>query len=223
MSTNLAYAIPNVASPQHDFEEQPRRIRVITTRAQRRARPKATYGIVASAVVFAIFMAQLLLTISLSSGAYTIAGLQSAEKTSGRVQSSLEEKLHTLSSAQNLAANAQELGMVGASTPAYLRLSNGSVAGTPVPAAAGAPSTVANGSTDSVPNSLLAAIPVISPTNPGQAGSNASDSSVPSTESTKAPASKPVTTVTPITKSATTDQNASQSSDPNVLPSPNTH
>jgi hypothetical protein len=203
MSTNLAYSLP-APLRQGEEEQTRRRVRIVTTRAQRRARPKATYALVAIGVVFGIFMAQLLLTIALSGGAYSIANLQNDERDLGRVQSSLQEKINTLGSAQNLAANAQQLGMVGASTPAYLRASDGSVAGTPVPAGTGAPSTVANGSTDSVPNSLLDNVPVISGAKTGNGVSNAQDSDPSGTQSTG-------------------DTSTNGTLDPNVLPSPLTH
>jgi hypothetical protein len=208
-------AVPNRRELQPT--DDPRRIRIVTTRAQRRARPKAVYAVVAIGVVFVIFMAQLLLTIALSSGAYRIASLQTSEKSLGRVQSSLQERLNTLGSVQNLAANAQELGMVSAATPSYLKLSTGVVAGVPTATPAGAPTTVANGSTDSVPNSLLVNVPVISPTQPGHGASNAADSATTTTESTG-----DATTTDPKSSVGTASPTVGVA-DPNALPSPNTH
>jgi hypothetical protein len=164
----------------------PQRVQIITTRAQRRARPKLVYALGAITVIFAIFLAQLLITIALSGGAYTITDLQSTGQALGRTASSLNEKLDTLGSSQNLQANALALGMVNSSQAAFLRLSNGSVLGTATAAgSATLPSAGQNGSTDSVPNSLLTNIPLIKPTGAGHGDSNAQVSQGDNTQSTK--------------------------------------
>ncbi|MEJ1230264.1 MAG: hypothetical protein WDM88_06065 [Galbitalea sp.] len=89
MSTNLAYAVPMrrpiPLRPEEDLDDapRPRRVQVVTTWAQRRSRPKLVYALGAVVVIFVIFLAQLLITIALSSGAYRITDLQSASVTSG--------------------------------------------------------------------------------------------------------------------------------------------
>jgi hypothetical protein len=186
MSTNLAYA-PGLRRPAVEpaGAEPQGRVQIITTRAQRRARPKLVYALGAVAVIFAIFLAQLLITIALSSGAYTITDLQSTQQSLGRTQSSLGEKLDTLGSSQNLQANALALGMVNSSQAAFLRLSNGSVLGTATAAgSASLPTATANGSTDSVPNSLLSDVPLIKSTGAGHGDANATVSTVNNSQST---------------------------------------
>jgi hypothetical protein len=217
MSANLAYAMP-ARSPREVLEaapQYPRRVQVVTTRAQRRARPKLTYALGAIAVIFAIFLAQLLITIALSGGAYTITDLQSTQQALGRTASSLNEKLNTLGSSQNLQANALALGMVGSSQAAFLRLSNGSVLGSATAAGSAAAPTTQNGSSDSVPNSLLTDIPLIKSTGAGHGDSNASNSHASNSESTQGGASTASTgTVAPA--SPPPPQNGD-------LPSPVTH
>jgi hypothetical protein len=180
MSATLAYAPrPSGAAMRRptdalEIVPQPRRVQIVTTRAQRRARPKLVYALGATGVLFAIFLAQLLITIALSGGAYTITGLQSTEQNLGRTASSLGEKLDTLGSSQNLQANALALGMVSSSQAAFLRLSDGSVLGTATPAGAPViPTGTDNASADSVPNSLLATIPLIKSTGAGHGVANA--------------------------------------------------
>ena len=63
MSTNLAYARPLAADlderrPLKDLTVVPttRRVQIVTTRAQRRARPKIVYALGATGVLFAIFL-----------------------------------------------------------------------------------------------------------------------------------------------------------------------
>jgi hypothetical protein len=201
MSANLAYAAP-LRRPRESLEvapQYPRRVHIVTTRAQRRARPKLVYALGATAVIFAIFLAQLLITIALSGGAYAITDLQSSQQELGRTASSLNERLNTLGSSQNLQANALALGMVGSSQAAFLRLSNGSVLGTAIAAGSSAFFTTAqNASSDSVPNSLLTDIPLIKSTGAGHGDANASNSQGDNSESTQGGASTASTgTVTP--------------------------
>jgi hypothetical protein len=226
MSGNLAYATP-MRRPREEEHSAPAtpRVRIVTTRAQRRARPKLAYALGATAVIFAIFLVQLLITISLSSGAYKIDGLQATQQNLGRTESSLNERIDTLDSSQNLQANAVALGMVASSRAAFLRLSDGAVLGTAAPAAgrtATISSLMINGAKGSVPNSLLTDIPVISSptslvssTGTGHGGSNATDTTSGNTESTQgntAPA-----------QAGSTSQASPPSSDSGDLPSPVTH
>jgi hypothetical protein len=221
MSTNLAYATPrrrpfDDRSEALEGEEQPLHIQIVTTRAQRRARPRIVYGLVATAIVFGIFVAQLLLTIALAGGAYNIASLQQKQVEYGRVASTLSEKLDTVGSTQNLAANATALGMVPSSSQAFLRLSDGKVLGHP--SAAGAKAGQAkSGADSSVPNSLLTGLPLAKPTASGHGDPNTgktdSNNSQSNTGSTKPAAPSG-------TQSSGTSTSSSNSGD---LPSPQTH
>ncbi|MCU1471093.1 MAG: hypothetical protein JWQ39_2242 [Glaciihabitans sp.] len=178
MSSNLAYSLP-ARRPIDDFveEQHPRTIRAVSTRANRRTRPRMVYALVAISVIFAIFLAQLLLTISLSSGAYNIGRLQSQQRDLTRTASALDEQLNTLGSTQNLSADASSLGMVASSSFAFLRISDGKVIGTAV--AAGRPGSrqKISAAGGSVPNSLLGGVPVIRPTASGHGASNTANSS----------------------------------------------
>ena len=61
--------------------------------AQRRARPKLVYAVVAVGALFAIIAAQLLLSIGLSDGAYQISALQQSRKELARTEDALTEDL----------------------------------------------------------------------------------------------------------------------------------
>lgn len=148
MSAALAHA-PGQARPRQ--QELPRHVEIVTTATQRRARPRLAYALVGVVGLFAIFLAQLLLSIALSDGAYQISTLAGEKRDLSRTEQSLIEQLDLAGSSQNLAANAERLGMVGSTSPAYLRLSDGQVLGPVV--AAGAPGTPA--ASAEVPNSLL--------------------------------------------------------------------
>ena len=112
-------------------EAHPRRIEIVTTKAQRRARPKVVHAVVTLGALFAIFAAQLLLSIAVSDGAYQIAELQQSQKELARTEEALAEHLAVLNSPQHLVANAASLGMVIATDSAYLRLADGAVIPSP--------------------------------------------------------------------------------------------
>ena len=128
-------------------------------RVSRRARPKLFYAAVAVGTVMVIVVTQLLLSIGVSQGAYRIESLQAENARLARAYQTASEKVQTLSSPQNLAANAVALGMVSDATPVYLRLSDGKVIGSPTPA------TAASGSTGQlVGNALTEGIPLVTGT-----------------------------------------------------------
>ncbi|GAB3796244.1 hypothetical protein GCM10028798_05920 [Humibacter antri] len=123
-------------------------------RTERRARPKLFYAAVAVMTVMVVVVAQLLLSIGVSQGAYRIEALQANKAQLSRAYQEASEKVQTLSSPQNLAANAAALGMVNNGTPVYLRLSDGAVIGSPTPASASAGSMgalVSNALTQNIP------------------------------------------------------------------------
>lgn len=130
MST--AYTLP-LQPLRESPDAHPRRteaphIEIVSTRRQRRARPRVVYALVAVGGLFLILMAQLMISIVLSGGAYQISSLQSQQKNLARDQQTLTESLHVLQSPQNLAARATGLGMVLDGTGAgWLRLSDGAV------------------------------------------------------------------------------------------------
>ncbi|MET4636890.1 hypothetical protein [Mycetocola sp. 2940] len=122
-------------------------------------RPKLAYAVVAIGGVLAMVVAQLLLSVGLSQGAYEISALQQQQTTLGWQQQSASDDLLEVSSPQYIAANAQALGMVINGTPAYLRLSDGAVVG--VPAAAATETEVPVGPSTLVGNSLIAGVPLV--------------------------------------------------------------
>ncbi len=85
------------------------------------------HAVVTLGALFAIFAAQLLLSIAVSDGAYQIAALQQSQKELARTEDALAEDLAVLNSPQHLVADAASLGMVIATDAAYLRLADGAV------------------------------------------------------------------------------------------------
>lgn len=133
-------------------------IEIVPVRAQRRARPRALYAGVVVGSLGALMAGQLMLSIAVSDGAYTIDRLQTAQKVQARSVQQLTEDLGRRSSPQNLARNAEALGMVQNASPVWLRMSDGAVLGSPAAAAAGA-GALAGGSL--VANELLADVPLV--------------------------------------------------------------
>jgi hypothetical protein len=159
--SNLAYARPAGYLPART----PLRsvghphIQIVTTRAQRSARPKVAYAVLTAISLFAIFGAQLLLSIVVSDGAYQIAALQTQQKELARTQQDLIERLDLRNATQHLAASAAALGMVPGSRPQFLDITTGSVTS--------APGTIdsfgCGGACNLVANSLLGGMPLINP------------------------------------------------------------
>jgi hypothetical protein len=165
VSSTLAEKRPAVGwlgrtAPRPAEEERASHLEVVPTRSQRRARPRAMYAIVAVGMLFGIVVAQLLMSIAVSQGAYQLSSLQTKQTELQRSLQAASEDLGRLTSPQNLAANANALGMVSNSNPAYLRLSDGAILGAAVPAT-GAAGTVTGGQGNLVPNSLLTGVPLV--------------------------------------------------------------
>lgn len=177
--------------------EQPRRLDVVPTRNQKRARPKSLYALVTVGGLFAILVAQLLLSIVVSDGAYQISALQQQQKELARDHQSLGEELHVLESPQHLAANAEQLGMVTNSNTAYLRLSDGAVLGNPAAAISGGLTMQGSDGGPLVQNQLLT-------------GVSLADLTTVSSTTTASGAPQPLVTTESVT------------SDDGVLPSPTT-
>jgi len=182
MSTNLALVDPAVVpsrAPRPDRQRRPELVEVTPTAAQRRARPRIGYAVVAVAALGILLLAQLGISMVLSQGAYTLNSLSAEQTNLSRTQQSLSEQLRVLDSPQNLARNAQSLGMIANSTPVYLDPKTGRVYGTPTPAK---PDEATASTANQVPNSLLSDVPLA--TKPGDT-STSKETGTTGTSSTK--------------------------------------
>jgi hypothetical protein len=171
---SAAYSLSARAAEADEVQLQPRHIEIVSTRSQRRARPRMVYAAVTVTGLFAILIAQLLLSIAVSDGAYRIAALQGVQRELSRDQQTLTEQLHVLQSPQHLAANAQALGMVANTSTAFLRLADGAVIGAATAATASGGSVIGADGALLVPDALLkdvtlAAQPAVTGAAAGQA------------------------------------------------------
>ncbi|MFB9748363.1 hypothetical protein [Leifsonia shinshuensis] len=151
---------PPLDRPERPARERRAHLEVVPTRSQRRARPRTLYAVTAVSALLVIVVAQLLLSIGVSQGAYQLSSLQAQQTQLQRSYQAASEDLNRLTSPQNLAANANALGMVSNSNPAYLRLSDGAVLGAPI-AATPAAGTVTGGQGNLVPNAQLNGVPLV--------------------------------------------------------------
>lgn len=194
--------------PQRRPSHEPRRapVEIVTSRAQRRARPRIAYALVATASLFVLLLTQLAISIALSDGAYTISDLQAEKTELTRDQQKYSEQLDVLSSPQNLANNAEQLGMVRNSNPVYLDPTTGTVHGDPAPA-----DGTADGTDNLIPNTLLDGVPL---------ATVAPDAATTDTADPAAASSDTAAQGTPPTDSATTGAATAGSGTPSVASDP---
>lgn len=166
-------AMPAVSLPALRPNDAPRPERRLRPAPDvRRARPRLAYAVTALAGIAAIVIAQLLLSVAMTEGAYEIDGYKVAQTQLSREEQKLREQIDGLESPQFLAANAEALGMVPNAAPVYLRLSDSAVLGQPQ-AAAGA----AAGAAGLVPNSLITDVPLVTEQQAGETGAEGSAAS----------------------------------------------
>ncbi|KJL45983.1 Cell division protein FtsL [Microbacterium hydrocarbonoxydans] len=151
MSLNATARKPLVAPDAPTRAPRPRLTPVPKTAARRK--PKLAYALVALGGAMAIGAAQIGLSLAITQDSYTLASLNTQQRTLDLQTDALQEELTGLSSPQALASSAAALGMVVAGSPSYLRLSDGAVFGTG--AGAGWSSTVDPTGSGAVSNSLL--------------------------------------------------------------------
>jgi hypothetical protein len=166
-------------------EPATRHIQVVATRGQRRARPRTVYAVIVVGGLFVVLLAQLLLSIGLSDGAYAIQKLQQDQKELDRTHQSLTEDVDRLSSPQNLARNAQALGMVASASPSFLSL-DGTIQGTPQ--AKGGATTPLTADT-LIGNSLLQGVPLTIDQDPSKAAAAVQAATTPDSQAAVDPGS----------------------------------
>lgn len=130
----------------------------VVARPQTRRRPRLVYGVVAVAGAVAIVATQMVLSVMTTQTSYRIADLTTQQRSATLQRQVLHDEVAGLGSPQYLAANAEAMGMVINQSPSYLRLSTGTIVGSPK--AAGYASSVAPGGTR-IANALIAHLPLV--------------------------------------------------------------
>ncbi|WP_066520525.1 hypothetical protein [Curtobacterium ammoniigenes] len=241
MSTNLAVDLRSVRAhaepsplPGSPERRRPDLIEVTPTRAQRRARPRILAAAIAVGSLGILLLAQLGISMMLSQGAYTLSALTAQQTQLTQSQQALDEQLSVLESPQNLARNAQALGMIANTTPVYLDPKTGQVFGTPTPAkasdsTASQPNQVANSLLDGV---NVVAKPGATATSKEQASAAGAATPADATTASGAAQSAPSATTTGAGSNAVNtaepgapsaaSANSSVASNPNELQAPST-
>lgn len=153
-STALAPELLPGGSPALEPNGAPERhITAVPDAPATRRRPRVTAVLTALGGLGVIVVAQLALGTALSHGAYELSALQVQDRELGWTLQDLNEDVQVVSSPQNIARQAEKMGMIVDGSPAYLRLSDSTVLG--VPGAATDEAAVPFGEAGLVGNALL--------------------------------------------------------------------
>ncbi len=149
MSTAFAHDYRPVR-PVEDAE-QPRMRALASPRP--RKRPKLVYGVTVILGIALIAIGQISLSLAITQDSFTLATLRVEQRELGLQVNAIESHVAALNSPQNVAVRAESLGLVAATAPAYLRLSDGKLFGTGMSALLGTTSSavVSNALIDGVP------------------------------------------------------------------------
>lgn len=139
-------------SPETQDNRRERSHLSLAPRPKQRLRPGAV-AFASGIVAVVIIAAQLCLSILQTSDAYELDSLWLQKRDLSRVERVLQQNIESLSSPQNLAENAQSLGMVQNVQPTYLRLSDAAILGS-----GGSATEIAG--VNSVPNITLESMPL---------------------------------------------------------------
>jgi hypothetical protein len=112
----------------------------LTVVPQARLRPaRAPFILLVLGLLLAGMVSLLLLNTALAEGSFVVQELQQRATELADDEATLAQEVAVAESPAELAARAADLGMVATTSPAFLRLSDGAILGTPVPAEAPAP------------------------------------------------------------------------------------
>lgn len=129
MSAIARATAPTTRPPQRDADAVPRRHLRLVPDLARAGRPAMRAVIGSLGVLGGVLLAQLLLSIVISQGAYEVQQLEQQQTAVGREASALGERVDQLSSAQNLAGQATGQGMVPGDGFVMLDTTTGQVTG----------------------------------------------------------------------------------------------
>ena len=167
---------PDELSDFDRADQRPAYLEAVRAAPTRRSKPRAFYAVVVVTMIVVIMVAQLLMSIAVSQGAYQLNTLQTQQVRLQRSVQSASQDLESLRSPQHLAANATALGMSYDNNPLYLRLSDGALFGNPAASTAISKGFLGS-STDLVPNATLSGVPLATGPVPSSHAAEAENSS----------------------------------------------
>ncbi|HIY67243.1 MAG TPA: hypothetical protein H9830_13320 [Candidatus Agrococcus pullicola] len=153
----MSTAVKKTATPLEHPQPRPSERRRFTAlpRLAPRRKPKLVHGVVALTGLVTIVVAQLIMSVALSDGAYELSALQLEQAQAERTQQGLQEQIIALESPQHLAMSAEALGMENGDQRQFIELSTGSVTTGPDALHVENGSVISNGSRLAVPNELV--------------------------------------------------------------------
>jgi hypothetical protein len=133
----LDYAEPRAyAEPSRIEVERPRRAAVPVAPPTPVALPRPAFLVLIVAIVVGGVLGVLLLNTKINENAFRLDDLRARQAALDLQEQQLAQALAEKESPGNLAAQARQLGLVPAGTPAFIRLPDGRVVGVPRPAGA---------------------------------------------------------------------------------------
>ena len=114
-----------------------RALPTLTTAAKIRAIFSGRNVTIIVVAIVLLIVGRLVLSVTIDSNAYAIAAKAQESQNLGRDAQLIGEQLNVLNSPQHLSTVAHDLGMISNSRPAFLRISDGKVWGTPYVGARG--------------------------------------------------------------------------------------
>ncbi|HLN77366.1 MAG TPA: hypothetical protein VK204_10005 [Nocardioidaceae bacterium] len=129
MSTPLSTRVPRLA----EAAVERARLTVVPRRTQKA--PKVPFVTLVSLLLVGGVVGLLLFNTNMQQASFVATSMEERAAVLAGKEESLRMQLHRLRDPQNVAAHAKKLGMVPASSPAFIRLSDGKVLGRPEVAA----------------------------------------------------------------------------------------
>lgn len=96
--------------------------------------PKAPFVALVIGLLVAALLCLLVLNTQIASSSFAVASLQARNTALDQQQQALQQQVDSAAAPGNLSAKASKLGMVPAGVPAFIRLPDGKVLGSPAPA-----------------------------------------------------------------------------------------
>lgn len=124
--------VPRIPASRRPAPDPGPQLQVVTPPVAERRRLPFVIG--CTALMVASLLGLLVLNISLSRGAYVVHDLQERSTALAEREQHLSEELAARAAPAQLSGEARRLGMVPAGAPAFIRLSDGKILGTPRPA-----------------------------------------------------------------------------------------
>ncbi len=125
---------PRATSPSRSAEQGTRTNLTVVPAPRARVAGTATFSLVIAGILVAGMVILLFLNTTLAQGAFAIHELTKAQTALTITQQQLAQQVAAAESPEQLQVRANALGMVPSDNPVFIRIADGKVLGTPIPA-----------------------------------------------------------------------------------------